>query len=380
VLRVVGAGLGRTGTLSLKLALERLLGGPCYHMAELFAHPEHVPLWHGAVRGRMPDWRELFRGYRAAVDWPVASFWPELTHAFPDALVLLSVRDPESWWRSASETIFPATRGQEGSPWRALVDDLFATRFTPDIRDRDASVAAFERHNARVRREVPRERLLEWRAREGWGPLAAALGLPAPDEPFPRVNTREQFRALHGDAQGEAERRPGLPPRVRREAQGDAASIHTLLAGAFPTDAEARLVAALRGATEPQVSLVAEGGGAEIVGHILFTPAEIRSPGEPGRAMALGPMAVRPGRQRQGVGSALVRAGLAACREAGERRVVVLGHPAYYPRFGFAPAWDFGLYYRAPGRNPAFLALELEPGALRGPGGEVRYHPAFAGL
>ena len=75
MLRVVGAGLGRTGTLSLKVALERLLGGACYHMAELFSHPEHVPLWHAAARGSMPDWHALFRGYRAAVDWPVASFW-----------------------------------------------------------------------------------------------------------------------------------------------------------------------------------------------------------------------------------------------------------------------------------------------------------------
>lgn len=193
-LRVVGAGLGRTGTMSLKLALERLLGGPCYHMAEVFAHPEHVPRWHDAARGRMPDWDALFAGYRAAVDWPAASFWPELSAAFPDALVVLSVRDADSWWRSAAGTIFPATRHAPDA-WRAMVDAVFAARFTSAIEDGKACVAAFERHNAAVRAGVPRERLLEWRAADGWAPLCAALGVAVPDEPFPCANTTEEFQA-----------------------------------------------------------------------------------------------------------------------------------------------------------------------------------------
>lgn len=193
-MRVVGAGLGRTGTLSLKVALERLLGGPCYHMAEVFANPEHVATWHDAARGRMPDWRAVLSGYRAAVDWPAAAFWPELAAAFPDALVLLSVRDADSWWRSASETIFQVSRGADG-PWRAMIDEVFAARFTAAIDDRDAAVAAFERHNEAVRRAVPAERLLVWRASAGWTPLCAALGVPVPDEPFPRVNTSEEFQA-----------------------------------------------------------------------------------------------------------------------------------------------------------------------------------------
>lgn len=192
-LRVVGAGVGRTGTLSLKVALERLLGAPCYHMAEVFAHPEHVPLWHAAARGEMPDWHALFAGYAAAVDWPACAFWPELAAAFPDALVLLSVRDAQSWWESASETILPGAQQQAGSPWHAMVEAMMEARFTGATHDRNAAIAAFERHNARVRAEVPRERLLEWRAPEGWGPLCAALGVAVPDEPFPRVNTREQF-------------------------------------------------------------------------------------------------------------------------------------------------------------------------------------------
>ena len=193
-LRIVGAGLGRTGTLSLKVALEQLLGAPCYHMAEVFAHPEHVPLWHQAALGRMPDWSRLFAGYRAAVDWPASAFWPELMEAFPDALVLLSVRDPESWWRSANGTIFPSAQSA-GGEWRAMIEDLFARRFTSALEDREACIAAFERHNEEVRRRVPAERLLEWRASDGWAPLCAALGVPVPAEPFPRVNTSEDFRA-----------------------------------------------------------------------------------------------------------------------------------------------------------------------------------------
>lgn len=191
-LRIVGAGLGRTGTLSLKAALERLLGAPCYHMAEVFAHPEHVPVWTRAARGEPTDWPRLFAGYRAAVDWPAAAFWPEIAAAFPDAPVLLSTRDPASWWESASATIFPATARAEG-PWREMVDAMMAARFTSAIHDREAAIAAFERHNAEVRRRVAPDRLIEWQPRDGWAPLCRALGVPVPDEPFPHVNTRETF-------------------------------------------------------------------------------------------------------------------------------------------------------------------------------------------
>jgi len=189
--------------MSLKLALERLLGAPCYHMLEVFAHPEHIPAWHAAARGIMPDWHLLLAGYAAAVDWPAAAFWPEISAAFPDAIVLLSVRDPRSWWQSASETIFPASRRESGTPWRAMVDDLFANRFTSAIDDAAAAIAAFERHNAHVRATVPQHRLVEWRASDGWQPLCAALGVPVPDQPFPRTNTREDWQARHrSDAGG----------------------------------------------------------------------------------------------------------------------------------------------------------------------------------
>src|SRR3954451_12478985 len=105
-MRLVGAGLGRTGTHSLKLAIERLTGAPCYHMMEVFGHPEHLPVWREAATGTEPDWPELLKDYEAIVDWPGASFWREMSAAFPDAVILLSTRsDAETWSRSASKTI-----------------------------------------------------------------------------------------------------------------------------------------------------------------------------------------------------------------------------------------------------------------------------------
>jgi len=206
-LRVVGAGLGRTGTTSLKVALEKLLGAPCYHMAEVFAHPEHAVDWYAAARGEMPDWQRFFAGYAAAVDWPAASFWPEIGAAFPDAIILLSVRDAESWWKSASTTIFPASRQARGD-WREMVDEMFRSRFTAALDDRQACIAAFERHNADARRRIPRERLLEWRASDGWEPLCKALGVAVPSDPFPRANTSEDFAAMQAAA-ARQRREPG---------------------------------------------------------------------------------------------------------------------------------------------------------------------------
>jgi len=197
-LRVIGAGLGRTGTHSLKLALERLLGAPCYHMAEIFQRPQDIPIWHAAANGERVDWHALFADYAAAVDWPPAAFWPQIADAFPDAIIVLSVRDAAGWWKSASSTIL-ATYQRGPKPddhpgWRAM----FSNTFTPDFLDETAAKAAFDRHNADVRKRAPANRLVEWRATDGWGPLCAALGVPVPAEPFPVSNTSEQFRARAG--------------------------------------------------------------------------------------------------------------------------------------------------------------------------------------
>jgi hypothetical protein len=194
-LRVVGAGLGRTGTLSLKVALETLLGAPCYHMAEVFPRPDHVRLWREASLGRLPDWRRTFEGFAAAVDWPASAFWKEISAAFPDALILLSVRPSDAWWKSASQTIFAVQDRIPVPELREMTRALFANRFTSDLHDRAACIAAYERHNADVRATAPRARLLEWTPGDGWEPLCKALDLPVPDAPFPRVNSTEEFLA-----------------------------------------------------------------------------------------------------------------------------------------------------------------------------------------
>jgi len=200
-LRVVGAGMGRTGTMSLKLALERLLNAPCYHMVEVFRHPEHIPVWHAAALGHMPDWHQFFAGYVAAVDWPPAAFWPEISAAFPEALVVLSVRDAESWWQSASATIFdPANGIPLGEEWRAMLEALGRERFTSETSNREMCIATYERNNAIARESVPADRFLEWRAADGWEPLCAALRVPVPAEPFPRSNSREEWAARRAAA------------------------------------------------------------------------------------------------------------------------------------------------------------------------------------
>lgn len=198
-LRVIGAGVGRTGTLSLKLALEELLAAPCYHMIEIFGRPEHIAAWHGAVRGEDTDWSALLSGYRAAVDWPAAEFWPELMDAFPDAVVLLSVRDADAWWESADATIWNAMRTPmpvdqpHMGAWSAMVEDMMRRRFGAWPDDRDATIAAYHRHNERVRAEVPAHRLVEWRTGDGWEPICTALGMAVPDTPFPHRNSRSEF-------------------------------------------------------------------------------------------------------------------------------------------------------------------------------------------
>ncbi len=200
MLKVVGAGVGRTGTHLLKVALEQLLGGTCHHMVEVFAHPEEVPVWIDGIDGRPVDWGALMKDYTAQVDWPGASFWPELAAANPDALVILSLRDPDAWFTSCTNTIFGGMQQmvEEGNEWMAAMLRLLGERFDNRVEDHDAMVAAFERHNRQVREGVPRERLLEWTAADGWDPICARLGVPVPDAPFPKANTTAEFREMLG--------------------------------------------------------------------------------------------------------------------------------------------------------------------------------------
>jgi hypothetical protein len=197
---VVGAGVGRTGTHSLKVALEQLLDAPCHHMVEILGDPTQIPGWIDAIEGRPVDWSAMLGRYRAIVDWPGGSFWRELSAANPDALVLLSVRDPEGWYRSASNTIFLTFDNMpaELAPWMDTVRKLLHDRFSDRFDDPTAMMDAFERHNDAVRAGVPADRLLEWTPGDGWEPICERLGLPVPAEPFPVTNTTDEFREMVG--------------------------------------------------------------------------------------------------------------------------------------------------------------------------------------
>jgi len=163
---------------------------------------------------------------------------------------------------------------------------------------------------------------------------------------------------------------------IRTERSDDVTAIDDVNRAAFETATEANLVRALRERAQPLVSLVADESGL-VIGHIMFSPVTHSSDPDM-RIMGLAPMAVLPARQRQGVGSALVRAGLDECRRLGHAAVVLVGHAEYYPRFGFVPASRFrlGCEYDVP--DEVFMAIELEAGALRGKAGILRYHAAFA--
>ncbi len=205
-LSVIGAGLGRTGTLSLKAALEELGFARCYHMTEVLAHLEHAALWDAATCGESVDWETLFRGYQATVDWPGCNFYEEFMKRYPDAKVILSVRDPERWYESARQTIYysrhafpswvgpfvPRVRLFTRMLDRVIWDGMFRGRFE----DKPFAIEVFNLHNEQVRRVVPADRLLVYEVQEGWGPLCAFLGVPVPQgKPFPHLNDSVEFRS-----------------------------------------------------------------------------------------------------------------------------------------------------------------------------------------
>lgn len=192
-LKIVGAGLGRTGTNSLKLALEYLLQKPCYHMWEVFSHPAHALVWTAAMKGKMPDWDVFLKDFAATIDFPAAAFWPELIEAYPDSLVLLSVRDTDSWWKSCQRTIFSADHPEPPAPIAEMIATMWESRFTSNIGSELAAKQAYEAFNERVRQSVPAERLLEWRPGDGWEPICAALKMAVPDRAFPHVNSSAEF-------------------------------------------------------------------------------------------------------------------------------------------------------------------------------------------
>ena len=206
-LKVIGVGFGRTGTLSLKLALEELGAGPCYHMIETIAHPEHDGMWLLLARGEAPDWRSMLDGYAATVDWPGVAIWKELAAAYPDAKIILSVRDPDTWYASASATIFARMREFEAmlaagnteaiDPARKrhmdMIKAIVVEKSFGGCLDKAHAIRVFNAHNDDVRRSVPPEKLLVTEAGQGWDPLCAFLGVAVPATPYPKVNTSADF-------------------------------------------------------------------------------------------------------------------------------------------------------------------------------------------
>ena len=199
-LKVIGAGVGRTGTYSLKLALEILGFGPCYHMeAVMHDQSRQVPLWVSASAGQA-DWAAIYSGFNSAVDWPTATYFRELHATHPDAKFVLTDRNLQSWAESYSETIFAGLSARDQAPperlaWLDMVIDVTAKAGFPLGLDKAGLARAFEAHNDAVKSAIPAEQLLIYQVKEGWAPLCAFLGLPIPETPFPRSNDREEFFA-----------------------------------------------------------------------------------------------------------------------------------------------------------------------------------------
>ncbi len=206
-LRVIGAGFGRTGTLSMKAALEQLGYDKCHHMLEVFPSDAQLNMWHRISQGDTPDWDAVFDGFQASVDFPSSGYWRELAEHYPDAKIILTTRSFDSWYESANETIWPVSRDIPGwltvvpkvrkikqMTYGAIWDRLFGGRFE----NKEAARQVFEQHEADVKATFPAERLLVFHPKEGWEPLCTFLGKPVPDGDFPNVNDRADFKKRIG--------------------------------------------------------------------------------------------------------------------------------------------------------------------------------------
>lgn len=197
-LNVIGAGVGRTGTYSLKLAINQIGLGPCHHMEEVLHNmPTQVPLWSAAVSGQ-PNWSRTYAAYKSAVDWPTAGFFHELALEYPTAKFVLTVRDPERWADSFNATIYKLLGSideapQEKRAWLQMATEVIAKTGFPLGLDHDELVQAFNSHNKAVEEAVPASRLLVFEVKNGWRPLCNFLEVPIPTTDFPRTNHREEF-------------------------------------------------------------------------------------------------------------------------------------------------------------------------------------------
>ena len=204
-MQVFGAGFGRTGTMSLKIALEKLGMGPCYHMREVVSRPSHIKLWYDISRGEHPNWNRLFSGFNSAVDFPVSLFYKQLINQFPDAKFILTLREFDKWYISTVNTIYkvpnilPDWFKMVVYPIRMFIAmqvnliwvDLFKNKFS----DRESAKLVYYEHIRSVKKTIPADKLLIYHVKEGWGPLCEFLNVDVPEIPFPKVNdTAEMLR------------------------------------------------------------------------------------------------------------------------------------------------------------------------------------------
>lgn len=192
-LKVIGTGFGRTGTDSMREALEILGFGPCHHMLEVNRSDEQKRLWRAHARGDSPGWDQLFAGYQSCVDWPSAHYWRELIQIYPDAKVLLTYRSPESWWESFSKTIVEGI-ARSTDPESLGIALVSKQVFGGKAADRAHAIAVYQANVDAVKATVPAHRLLVHNLGDGWEPLCRHLGVPVPTVPYPSRNTTNDFR------------------------------------------------------------------------------------------------------------------------------------------------------------------------------------------
>jgi hypothetical protein len=210
-MKLIGAGFGRTGTMSLKAALEQIGYGPSFHMIDLIRDATPLPYWQAAADGERIDWTEALAGWESSVDWPGCTFYDQMIETWPDAPVLLSVRDPESWYASCANSIHAAKemalkgelQGAEEDPpspevLKMINDLIWNGTFHGRFLEKDYALDVFHRHNEEVKANVPADRLLVWDVKDGWEPICRFLGVDVPDTPFPHLNDTASFRAMFG--------------------------------------------------------------------------------------------------------------------------------------------------------------------------------------
>jgi hypothetical protein len=200
-INIIGVGVGRTGTYSLRLGINQLGFGPCHHMEEVLKNMDvQVSLWSEAVKGNA-NWDAIYDGYNSAVDWPTAGFYRELIKKYPTAKFILTERSPESWAESFGSTIYKLVEGRNEAPekmhkWLNMVNEVLTKTGFPDGLDKDGLIKGFIAHGKAVREVIPEEQLLVFQVKEGWEPLCNFLNVSVPKDPFPRTNNREEFWEL----------------------------------------------------------------------------------------------------------------------------------------------------------------------------------------